>query len=112
MEWKIIESDNNLTEIKTASSNRPQVIFKHSTRCSISKMALSRLERNEPVEGIDFHILDLLQHRLLSNKIAEDFKIAHESPQVLLIDNGKCIYDASHSAISMEEIAEHINQAS
>jgi len=86
---------------------RPQVIFKHSTRCGISAMAKSRLERSTPVENADFYYLDLINYRSLSRKVAEEFNVYHESPQVLVIRNGECIYDESHLGISMEDIKEH-----
>lgn len=106
MNWNIISSIEQLEAIKSASYQQPQVIFKHSTRCSISSMVLNRLERSEAPENIRFHYLDLLAHRPLSNQIAEDFSVYHESPQVLLIKNGECIYDESHQGIRMEELAE------
>ncbi|MEO5647421.1 MAG: bacillithiol system redox-active protein YtxJ, partial [Chitinophagaceae bacterium] len=91
--------------IKEQSKSTPQVIFKHSTRCSISSMAKSRLERSSEPENMDFHYLDLIAHRSLSTKIADEFNVYHESPQVLVISNGECIYDESHSGISMDMIA-------
>ena len=106
MNWITLNSTAQLDEIKELSKTRPQVIFKHSTRCSISSMAKSRLERSTPPDGIDFYFLDLVKHRQLSNKIAADFAVYHESPQILLIKNGECIYDESHSGIQMDEIAE------
>ena len=106
MNWKNIESETDLAEIKNKSAEKPQVIFKHSTRCSISSMAKSRLERATPALNVDFNYLDLIKHRDISQKIAEDFSVEHESPQILLIKNGECIYDESHTGISMDEIAE------
>lgn len=108
MNWINLNDMQQLADIKELSKTRPQVIFKHSTRCSISTMALSRLERNEQPETGDFYFLDLIKHRTLSNKIAEDFAIMHESPQVLLIKNAECVYDESHSGIQMDEITEQI----
>lgn len=67
-------------------------------------MVLNRLERAEAPATIDFYYLDLLAHRNISNKIAEDFQVYHESPQVLLIRNGECVYDESHMAITMDEL--------
>ena len=104
MNWIPLQDELQLEEIVANSSTRPQVIFKHSTRCSISSMAKNRLDRKNAPEGIDFFYLDLIQFRKLSNKIASDFKVTHQSPQVLIIDHGKCIYDESHSGISMEDI--------
>ncbi|RYY67371.1 MAG: bacillithiol system redox-active protein YtxJ [Chitinophagaceae bacterium] len=106
MNWNDLNNTAQLESIKKDSFSQPQVIFKHSTRCSISSMAKNRLDRSDAPEGINFYYLDLIAHRDISNKIAEDFFVEHESPQVLLIRNGECIYDESHSGISMDEIAE------
>jgi bacillithiol system protein YtxJ len=67
-------------------------------------MAKSRLERGPLSPDIDYHYLDLLQFRPVSNQIAEQFNIHHESPQILLIKNGECIYEESHNGIDPEEI--------
>ena len=106
MNWKEFIDEQGLEAIKKLSSEKPQVIFKHSTRCSISTMAKSRLERSAEPDGIDFNYLDLIAHRDISNKIADDFNVEHASPQVLIIKNGECVYDESHNAISMDEIVE------
>jgi bacillithiol system protein YtxJ len=106
MNWNIINDYNQVHNLVEASHKKPQAIFKHSTRCSISVMAKSRLERSEFPEQIQFHYLDLLQYRDISNKIAEQFGVHHQSPQILLIKNGECIFEETHSAISMDEIVE------
>ena len=106
MNWIEITHESQLTDVKEMSKAKPQLIFKHSTRCSISSMAKSRLERGTTPDGIDFYYLDLIKHRNISQKIESDFDVSHESPQVLLIKNGACVYDQSHSGISMDEIAE------
>ena len=71
-------------------------------------MAKSRLERNEQPQTGDFYFLDLLKHRSLSNQIAEDFSVMHESPQILLIKNTECVYEESHNGIQMDNIIEQI----
>lgn len=109
MNWIKLTSTDQLNSIKEKSNQVPQVIFKHSTRCSISSMALGRLERTPAPEQADFYYLDLIAHRDISNKIAEEFHIHHESPQVLVIKHGKCVYDESHMGISMDEIASQVN---
>ena len=106
MNWIQLNSDQQIEEIIRASDNQPQVIFKHSTRCSISTMAKGRLERAGLPGHVPFYYLDLLSHRPISNKIAEMFSVEHESPQVLVIKNGKCVYTESHSGIHMDEILE------
>ncbi len=108
MNWKELKDEVGLEAIVQKSSERPQVIFKHSTRCSISTMAKSRLERADEPSNIDFNYLDLIAHRNISTKIADDFSVEHASPQVLIIKNGECIYDENHSGISMNEIMEAV----
>ncbi len=105
MNWIPLQNEAQIDEIVSKSSQKPQVIFKHSTRCSISSMAKNRLDKKNAPEGIDFYYLDLIQFRKISNKIAVDFNVTHQSPQVLIIDHGICIYDESHSGITMDDIA-------
>jgi bacillithiol system protein YtxJ len=107
MKWIELASDDALNILIKASNSQPQVILKHSTRCSISTMAKSRLERAAKPDELPFYYLDLLSHRPLSNKIAEVFAVEHESPQILVIKNGKCVYTESHSSIHMDEILEN-----
>jgi bacillithiol system protein YtxJ len=104
MNWQALNDMEQLESIKAASFNKPQVIFKHSTTCSISRMALDRFERAAAPENVDFHYLDLLKYRPISAAIAEKFQVFHESPQVLLIKQGECIYDESHYGIMMDEL--------
>lgn len=104
MNWQPINTIDQLEQIKSASFTKPQVIFKHSTTCSISRMALDRFERANAPENVDFHYLDLLNYRSISNAIAEFFQVHHESPQVILVKNGECIYDESHYGIMMDEL--------
>ncbi|MEY3119561.1 MAG: hypothetical protein RIT30_1494 [Bacteroidota bacterium] len=106
MNWIPLTDLNQLETIQDLSFTTPQVILKHSTTCSISKMSLARLERSDAPTSIQFYYLDLLNYRAISNAIAEKFSVYHESPQILLIKNGECTYDESHGGIQMEEIVE------
>ena len=106
MNWIPLTTEKQFEQILVESANKPQVIYKHSTRCGTSSMVLSRLERSEAPETIDFHFLDLIAHRNVSNKISEELKVYHESPQLLLIRNGECIYDESHMGINMDDLIE------
>ncbi|HXB08357.1 MAG TPA: bacillithiol system redox-active protein YtxJ [Puia sp.] len=106
MNWIPLHTEAQLEEIRQRSANRPQVIFKHSTRCSASALVKGRLERADQPEAIDFYFLDLIRNRPVSNRIAETFFVEHESPQVLLIRNGECVYDESHMGITMDEIVD------
>src|SRR5215208_4069819 len=107
MHWIHLTDEEQLKQIISKSQNKPQVIFKHSTRCSISAVALQRLQKVAQPFDIDFYFLDLLAYRNISNKIAEVFAVHHESPQVLLVKDGDCIYEESHLGISINEIVDH-----
>jgi bacillithiol system protein YtxJ len=72
-------------------------------------MAKSRLERTPAPEGVNFYYLDLLKYRSISDQVATEFKVWHESPQLMLINNGECVYDESHTGINMAELVETIN---
>lgn len=103
--WIPLTSTEQIDAIKEQSAVTPQLIFKHSIRCATSAMAKNRLERTAAPEGVDFYYLDLINYRDVSDKVARDFGITHESPQILLIRNGKCIFEESHIGIRMEDIA-------
>lgn len=107
MDWKVLKDETEVDEIIRRSETRPQVIFKHSTRCSISSVAKGRLDRAVPPSTADFYYLDLVNYRGISNKVSEVFRVHHESPQVLVIRNGECVYDESHMGISMQDILMH-----
>ena len=112
MNWNKLTSEAQIDQVILESAAKPVLLFKHSTSCSISSMSLDRLLRNWKPEDSDKIIpyyLDLLAYRNLSNLVAERFGIPHESPQVLLIQNGKVTYHESHYGISYAEI---MNQSS
>ncbi|MBC7450084.1 MAG: bacillithiol system redox-active protein YtxJ [Cytophagales bacterium] len=107
MNWIALTEETQLQEIIQESSTAPVMIFKHSTRCSISSTSLSRMERNwkeEEMNGIKSYYLDLIQYSPISAKIASIFSVEHESPQVLLIKNGKSVWDASHYDIQYDAL--------
>jgi bacillithiol system protein YtxJ len=111
MHWIHLTDEEQLKQIISKSQIRPQVIFKHSTRCSISSVALQRLQKVSQPSDIDFYFLDLLSYRGLSNKIAQEFNVPHESPQALVIRDGQCVYEESHMGISMNDIVMHAHAA-
>jgi bacillithiol system protein YtxJ len=109
MNWIPLESASQLVEIKQKQGY--SIIFKHSTRCSISLMAKRRVEldgESLPAE-IPAYFLDLIKYRDISNQVAQDFEVYHESPQLLLIKDGECILDQSHGGISVEEALSEVN---
>jgi bacillithiol system protein YtxJ len=109
MDWITLETEIQLEDLIAKSYEVPQVIFKHSTRCSISIMAKNRLERSGAPEGIPFYYLDLLTYRPLSNLIADRLSVYHQSPQLILVKNGNCVYEETHSAIDMGELTEQLS---
>lgn len=112
MKYTELEQLSQLDELVNVSSELEYgvLIFKHSTRCAISKMALNRFSRGWEIETekLLVYFLDLIRHREISNAISERFGVQHESPQVLLIKNGACVYHASHNAISPTEVERQV----
>ncbi|MBD8489598.1 bacillithiol system redox-active protein YtxJ [Echinicola sp. CAU 1574] len=107
MAWKVIDKVEQLRHIKEESKVQPVLIFKHSTSCSISGMAWNRLQRNwkeDDFSKVSPYVLDLLSFREISNAIAEEFAVEHESPQVILVKDGMAYYDTSHMGINYQEI--------
>ena len=103
--WIHLTDLSQLDEIVTLSDNKPIVIFKHSTRCSVSRFALKQFESEyDLTDRVDAYFLDLLEYRVISNEIASLFGVYHQSPQLLLIKEGKSVYDVSHSDINAMEL--------
>ncbi|WP_027137378.1 bacillithiol system redox-active protein YtxJ [Gaetbulibacter saemankumensis] len=100
--WNSLNKMEALEEIENKSKEKTQVIFKHSTRCGISRMVINRFVEsyNLNAEQADLYYLDLLNYRDISNEIASKFQVWHESPQLLVIKNGTVMKHASHSSIN------------
>lgn len=101
--WNVLESREDLENAMEESTTQRVVIFKHSTRCHISKTVLRNFQKEmeEEEKNASFYYLDLLAHRDLSNQIAQDLGVRHESPQLLVVENKALVKEASHSAISL-----------
>ncbi|MEO5976744.1 MAG: bacillithiol system redox-active protein YtxJ [Chryseolinea sp.] len=109
MKWNELKSTDQIETIREESKLNPVLIFKYSNRCSVSQVALDRLERKwseGETSAIKPYFLDLISFRETSNRIAQQFDVEHESPQVLLIKDGKAIYDRSHFDIDYKGILE------
>ncbi len=96
-----LESIHGVDALVEESREHPLAIFKHSTSCPVSSLAKARVDKALRQEEITFpvYFLDLLRHRNVSNYVAEVFGVRHESPQLLVIDDGEAAYHASHLAI-------------
>jgi bacillithiol system protein YtxJ len=107
MNWNNLEKASQLEAINEESKNIPVMLFNHSTRCSISDMAINRIQSNwkdTDNQHIKPYYLDLIAHRDISNLIAQQYGIEHQSPQVLIISNGECIYHESHTNIRYNDV--------
>ncbi len=109
--WKKLESEEALQALIEKSNEVPSAIFKHSNRCGVSHIVMKRLEREWDIAGedLDIYFLDLVNYRDLSDEIETVFGVRHESPQLLVIKDGKSVYDASHGEISLNDIKKTLN---
>ncbi|MDH5366636.1 MAG: bacillithiol system redox-active protein YtxJ [Cyclobacteriaceae bacterium] len=105
--WEHLENEDQLQHVLEKSSEKTQLIFKYSSTCSLSSMMFNRFENDwQPLttENINPVFLDILSYRNISNKIENILKVRHESPQILVIQDGKCVYDSSHMGIVFDKI--------
>ena len=103
-DWNYIVNEIDLQNAVDYSFEQPVLLFKHSTRCSISSLAKNRIERAKSVDFSKVYLIDLIKFRSISDEITKQFNVIHESPQLLKIVNGKCTYNASHQNVSLENI--------
>ena len=107
--WNELTDVAQLDEVVTASATQTCVIFKHSTRCIVSRTALKQFEMEYVVnEDLKLYFLDLLSHRDISNAIAERFGVEHQSPQIVVIKSGEVVYHTSHSSIDATVLERYV----
>lgn len=109
--WNELESLEQLKDVEAESFEKPIVIFKHSTRCSISRMAWNQFQKEFtiPDDKMSLYYLDLLAYREISNEIAQRFGVFHQSPQIIVIKDGKAIFDTSHESIDAKKLEQYLN---
>lgn len=99
--WIALTDLNQLEAIAKASATKTQLIFKHSTRCGISRMVMNQFVAAYNLDlNVDLYYLDLLSYRNVSNEVGYKFQVMHESPQLLVIKNGVVVAHTSHGAIN------------
>ncbi len=109
MTWNDLTSVQQLDAVDAQSAVRPVVLFKHSTRCSVSSTVWDRLRRGEAaLAGADCYFLDLIAHRDVSNAIASRYGVVHESPQLIVVRNGQAVWNESHFGITAQAVGEVI----
>jgi bacillithiol system protein YtxJ len=107
--WNVLTDLGQLNEIISVSNEKPVAIFKDSTRCSVSRMALKQFENEfNSSDKVTPYFLDLIAYRDISNAIADQFGVIHQSPQLIVIKDGKAIYNVSHSDIDAEELGKKV----
>ena len=107
--WRQLTDLGQLNEIIAESADKPVIIFKHSTRCSVSRMVLKQFENEFDLhEKITPYFLDLLEHRDISNEIASRFVVFHQSPQLIVIKDGNAIFNDSHGSIDAGKLEQFI----
>lgn len=111
MHWIHLTDEDQLQKIIIRSEEKPQIIFKYSSRCHLSEIIFQRLQMKCCPEHVDFHFLDLIAHSDISEKVSEIFQIAHHSPQILIVKDGECIFSQSHPEMCLEEIMDHVAAA-
>src|SRR5690606_31353258 len=108
--WLTLTQVDQLKEIEEKSRTKTQVIFKHSTRCGISRMVLKQFvaSYNLTESDLDLYYLDLLSYRDVSSETGCKFQVMHESPQLLIIKNGLVVAHASHGAINSLNLEQYL----
>ncbi len=108
--WIALNSLEQLDVIEEESKTVPVAIFKHSTSCGISRMAIRQFERayNVEPEQMKLYYLDLLSYRQVSNEVGYRFQVIHQSPQLLVIKNGVAVAHASHHGIQAESLQQFV----
>ena len=111
-EWNILDTKSAVDEAVRKSENKPQMIYKHSGRCSVCVFAKSNLERNieEISEAADVNFVDVIASREVSNYIAEKLDVRHESPQAILLKHGEVIWHNSHGSVKSAGILEALSR--
>ena len=107
--WIPLTSEAQLAELAMLSNEKPLLIFKHSTRCGISRTALKQFENEfDLFDSVDAYYLDLLEYRPISSAIAEQFSVTHQSPQLILLNKGQVVHHASHSDIDAQLLKKYL----
>jgi bacillithiol system protein YtxJ len=109
-DWVHLSEVEQLNELITESSSIPIVIYKHSSRCGLSFMTENKLEEGWEMlqPKVRLYFLDLIRYREISTAVAERFNVRHQSPQILIIKNGNCVYNTSHHEINVNTILNNL----
>lgn len=107
--WEMISDSSQVEPIIEASKEKPQLIYKHSHRCSVCFVARGELEQSaeDIKEHADMYFVNVVRNRDASNKIASELDVRHESPQAILINKGEVVWHGSHGSINAGAMLEY-----
>lgn len=110
LNWIPLTTIEQLAEIKNQSKKEVILIFKHSTRCGISRMVIKQFEAlfNEENQHLKVYYLDLLNYRNVSDEVGYTFQVMHQSPQLIVVKNEVSVYNASHYDITQTDLTRFI----
>ena len=111
IQWDTLESIDQLDNIIKNSSIKPKVIFKHSTRCGISRMVFNQFQKGYESndDNVTYYLLDLLSYRDVSNAVAQKLNVVHQSPQVIILFNKEVIHTESHHGIDIKKVQQIVS---
>ncbi|HEX6981673.1 MAG TPA: bacillithiol system redox-active protein YtxJ [Balneolaceae bacterium] len=104
--WSKVSENFQLNDVLKDSENHPQLIYKHSNRCSVCFFAKAQIEgKGEEIKSLaDLHFLNVITYRGISNKVASELNVRHESPQAILINKGEVVWHASHGQVKGDAV--------
>jgi bacillithiol system protein YtxJ len=110
LQWNYLVSIEDLNAAEQVSHEKTVLLFKHSTRCSISRFVVKQFENTFDISEhtMEIYFLDLIEYRSISNEIASRFGVVHQSPQMIVLKNGKAVYDASHESIDAKSLEQFV----
>jgi bacillithiol system protein YtxJ len=111
---KTLSGVDDLDQLLTASNNGPVLLFKHSHSCGVSMEALDELlaHLNDASTDAKYGIVTVQTHRSVSNEVAARLGVRHETPQALLVRDGRVVWSASHFRVTAEAVAQAIRTRS
>ena len=111
IQWDTLESIDQLDNIIKNSSIKPKVIFKHSTRCGISRMVFNQFQKGYESndDNVTYYLLDLLSYRDVSNAVAQKLNVVHQSPQVIILFDKEVIHTESHHGIDIKKVQQIVS---
>ncbi|AQT86493.1 bacillithiol system protein YtxJ [Paenibacillus larvae subsp. larvae] len=106
--WKEISEIQEWNDLFAHSDEQPFVILKHSTTCPVSASALEEYEEylsGRPNEQVKYYLVKVIESRPVSNRIAGDLKVKHESPQIIYVKDKASYWNTSHWSITKKHMA-------